>query len=96
MHKGRLVAAGEVNDIVAGGGEATFRVDRVTDAARILRDLNGTSGVTADGQLVHADLGTTSRSAAVTALVNAGIAVEQAGPRRRLEDAFLRLVESND
>src|SRR5206468_1595896 len=33
MHRGRLVAAGDVDDIVAGGGEATFRVDRVTDAA---------------------------------------------------------------
>lgn len=94
MHRGRLVAAGDVDDIVAGGGEATFRVDRVTDAARVLRDLNGTSSVTADGQLVHADLGTTARSAAVDALVRAGIAVEQAGPRRRLEDAFLRLVEN--
>jgi ABC-2 type transport system ATP-binding protein len=97
MHKGRLVAAGDVDDIVAGGGgEATFRVDRVTDAARILRDLNGTSAVTSEGQLVHADLGSTARSTAVDALVRAGIAVEQAGPRRRLEDAFLRLVESGD
>ena len=96
MHKGRLVAAGAVTDIVAGGGEATFRVDRVTDAARVLRDLNGTTGVTSDGQLVHADLGSTARSAAVDALVRAGIAVEQAGPRRRLEDVFLRLVETGD
>jgi ABC-2 type transport system ATP-binding protein len=96
MHKGRLVAAGDVNDIVAGGGEATFRVDRVTDAARVLRELNGTTGVTSDGQLVHADLGSTARAAAVDALVRAGIAVEQAGPRRRLEDVFLRLVETGD
>jgi ABC-2 type transport system ATP-binding protein len=96
MHKGRLVAAGDVDDIVAGGGEATFRVDRVTDAARVLRELNGTSAVTSEGQLVHADLGTTARSSAVDALVRAGIAVEQAGPRRRLEDAFLKLVESGD
>jgi ABC-2 type transport system ATP-binding protein len=76
MHRGRLVASGDVDDIVAGGGEATFRVDRVTDAARVLRGLNGTSAVTAEGQLVHADLGT--------------------GPRRRLEDAFLKLVESGE
>ena len=62
----------------------------------MLRDLNGTSSVTADGQLVHADLGATARSAAVDALVRAGIAVEQAGPRRRLEDAFLKLVESGE
>ena len=96
MHRGRLVAAVDVDDIVAGGGEATFRVDRVTDAARVLRGLNGTSAVTAEGPLVHADLGTTARSAAVDALVRAGIAVEQAGPRRRLEDAFLKLVESGE
>jgi ABC-2 type transport system ATP-binding protein len=94
MHRGRLVAAGEVDTIVAGGGEAAFRVDRVTDAVRVLRELNGTSSVTTEGQAVYADLGSTARSAAVGALVRAGIAVEQAGPRRRLEDAFLRLVDS--
>ncbi len=92
MHRGRLVAEGEVAEIVAGGGEATFRVDRPEEAALALKAVEGVGEVGAEGTLVHADLGALPRSVAVTALVAAGIAVEQVGPRRRLEDAFLQLV----
>ncbi|EHR51727.1 ABC-type multidrug transport system, ATPase component [Saccharomonospora marina XMU15] len=91
MHRGRLVASGAVTDIVAGG-EATFRVDRPEAAAEALRAVGGVSGVDVEGQLVHADLDGLPRSEAVAALVRAGVSVEQAGPRRRLEDAFLQLV----
>ncbi|WP_026424087.1 alpha/beta fold hydrolase [Actinokineospora inagensis] len=92
MHKGRLVAAGAVEDIVAGGGEATFRVDDPTAAAAALHGVTGVQAVTVEGDLVHADLDGLPRSAALATLVRAGVAVEQAGPRRRLEDAFLQLV----
>ncbi|MBM7775368.1 ABC-2 type transport system ATP-binding protein [Actinokineospora baliensis] len=92
MHKGRLVASGAVEDIVAGGGEATFRVDDPAAAAEALRGVTGVQAVTVEGDLVHADLDGLPRSAALSALVHAGVAVEQAGPRRRLEDAFLQLV----
>jgi ABC-2 type transport system ATP-binding protein len=92
MHHGRLVAAGEVDDIVAGGGETTFRVDRPTDAADVLRGVDGVDDVIVDGDAVHADLDGMPRSDALAALVRAGVAVEQVGPRRRLEDAFLALV----
>ncbi|MEU3274561.1 alpha/beta fold hydrolase [Saccharomonospora sp. NPDC006951] len=92
MHRGKLVAAGEVNDIVAAGGEATFRVDDPEAAAAALRTTGGVSDVDIEGNLVHADLDGLPRSRAVAVLVGAGVAVEQAGPRRRLEDAFLQLV----
>ena len=92
MHRGALVASGEVADIAAAGGEATFRVDRPDAAAETLRGFNGVSSVDVEGDLVHADLDGLPRAEAVAALVRAGVAVEQAGPRRRLEDAFLRLV----
>ncbi len=92
MHKGRLVASGAVDDIVAGGGEATFRVDDPAAAAEALRGVTGVNAVTVEGDLVHADLDGVPRSTALTVLVKAGVAVEQAGPRRRLEDAFLQLV----
>lgn len=91
MHHGRLVAAGPVADIAAGG-EATFRVDRPEDAADVLRSIDGVSEVLVEGQSVHANLDGTARSEALGRLVKAGVAVEQAGPRRRLEDAFLQLV----
>ncbi|RZS43286.1 ABC-2 type transport system ATP-binding protein [Herbihabitans rhizosphaerae] len=92
MHRGRLIASGEVSDIVAGGGEATFRVDLPDRAAEVLRGFDGVSEVSTEDGVVHASLNGTPRSTAVAALVEAGVAVEQAGPRRRLEDVFLELV----
>ncbi len=92
MHKGTLVAAGPVEEIATGGGEASFRVDRPEEAAAVLRGLAGVQGVTVDGEQVHAGLNGTPRAEALQALVAAGVAVDQAGPRRRLEDAFLELV----
>ncbi|GAA5170408.1 alpha/beta fold hydrolase [Amycolatopsis dongchuanensis] len=92
MHRGALVAAGPVSDIAAEGGEATFRVDDPQAAAAALRSVGGVSDVDIEGELVHANLDGLPRADAVAALVRAGVAVEQAGPRRRLEDAFLRLV----
>jgi ABC-2 type transport system ATP-binding protein len=92
MHRGSLVASGEVADIAAAGGEATFRVDKPEDAAETLRTTAGVSQVEIEGALVHADLDGMPRAEAVATLVKAGIGVETAGPRRRLEDAFLQLV----
>ncbi|WP_323985392.1 alpha/beta fold hydrolase [Prauserella sediminis] len=92
MHRGRLIASGGVHDIIAAGGEATFRVDDAERAAEILRGLDGVSDVEITDGLVHADLGELPRSAAVATLVRGDVSVEQAGPRRRLEDAFLQLV----
>jgi ABC-2 type transport system ATP-binding protein len=94
MHQGRLVAAGEVREIVGGGGETLFRVDdteRAIDVLRALPDLASVDIGVQDGQ-VHARLNGVPRSAAVDALVKAGVAVDQVGPRGRLEDAFLQLV----
>ncbi|NKE57836.1 alpha/beta fold hydrolase [Lentzea sp. PSKA42] len=92
MHKGKLVAAGEVADIAAGGGEATFRVDSPSKAADVLRGLEGVHDVHEDEGAVHASMNGVPRAAALSALIAAGVAVDQAGPRRRLEDAFLELV----
>jgi ABC-2 type transport system ATP-binding protein len=92
MHHGRLVAAGPVDEIVGGGGEATFRVDQPAEAAEVLRGVDGVEDVVVEGPLVHADLDGLPRAEALATLIRAGVAVEQAGPRRRLEDAFLQLV----
>ncbi|WP_245818850.1 alpha/beta fold hydrolase [Haloechinothrix alba] len=92
MHHGTVVADGAVGEIVAAGGEATFVVDDPGTAAETLRRVEGLTGIEVDGETVHADLHGIPRSVAVTALVHAGVSVERAGPRRRLEDAFLQLV----
>ena len=92
MHQGVVVASGTVDDIIAGGGAASFTVDAPERAAVVLGGLDGVRGVAVEGDAVHAELDGTARSAAVRALVTAGVEVRSAGPRRRLEDAFLQLV----
>ncbi|MBO0875713.1 MAG: ABC transporter ATP-binding protein, partial [Pseudonocardia sp.] len=92
MHRGAVVADGPVADIIAGGGQASFRVDDPERAAEVLRGTAGVSAVEVDAQAVHADLDGMPRADAVGRLVRAGVAVSSAGPRRRLEDAFLQLV----
>jgi len=92
MHQGTVVADGTVDDIIAGGGAASFTVDAPDRAAAVLADLDGVRGVAVDGASVHAELNGTPRASAVRALVTAGVEVRSAGPRRRLEDAFLQLV----
>ncbi|HTK64612.1 MAG TPA: alpha/beta fold hydrolase [Pseudonocardia sp.] len=92
MHRGRVVADGDVAEIVAGGGQASFRVDDPERAAQVLGDAVGVDSVEVQGPTVHADLNGMARSDAVGRLVRAGVSVESAGPRRRLEDAFLALV----
>jgi ABC-2 type transport system ATP-binding protein len=92
MHKGRLVAAGEVAEVASGGGAATFTVDDPALAAKLLRSLDGVTDVVVEDDQVHATLNGLPRATAVSALVSGGVSVEQAGPRRRLEDAFLQLV----
>jgi ABC-2 type transport system ATP-binding protein len=100
MHKGRLVASGEVAEIVGGGGQTSFRVDDTDRAIGVLSELPGLADLPesdrpeldADDGQVHAKLNGVPRSAAVDALVRAGVAVDQVGPRGRLEDAFLQLV----
>jgi ABC-2 type transport system ATP-binding protein len=92
MHKGRVVADGTVEDIMAGGGAATFGVDVPERAAEVLGALDGVRSVEVGTGAVHAELNGTPRASAVKALVGAGVEVTSAGPRRRLEDAFLQLV----
>ncbi|MCP2331522.1 MULTISPECIES: alpha/beta fold hydrolase [Actinoalloteichus] len=92
MHRGRVMATGEVRDIVAGGHGYTFHVDQPERAAEVLAAMDGVSEVEAHDSSVQALLGPVRPGAAVTELVRAGIAVEQAGPTGRLEDAFLQMV----
>jgi ABC-2 type transport system ATP-binding protein len=92
MHRGEVVADGTVEEIIAGGGAATFTVDAPERAASVLSDLAGVRAVEVVEGGVHAELNGTPRAEAVRALVAAGVQVTAAGPLRRLEDAFLQLV----
>jgi ABC-2 type transport system ATP-binding protein len=92
MHRGRLVVAGSVAEIVAGSGTVSFTVDDPTRAAAVLRGLAGVDVMGVGQQVVHADLDGLPRAAAVSALVTAGIGVEGVAAHQALEDVFLQLV----
>ncbi|MFP5070640.1 alpha/beta fold hydrolase [Pseudonocardia nantongensis] len=94
MHRGTVVASGTVAEMTAAGGAASFTVDAPARAAEVLAALDGVTDVITGDEpgVVHAHLDGTGRDAAVAALVGAGVAVSAAGPRGRLEDAFLELV----
>lgn len=93
MHEGRVIAQGTVAEIVSANDEVTFQVDDPGTVVETLHEL-GIDTVDQDQEdnAVHAKLATHSTAAVVNALVSAGVSVYQVGPRRRLEDAFLRLV----
>ena len=92
MHRGRLVAAGTVAEIIAGTGTVSFTVDNPAQAAAVLRDLVGVDVMGVERGVVHAHLNGTARAVAVSALVGAGIGVEGVAARHQLEKAFLQLV----
>ncbi|MGH3897789.1 MAG: alpha/beta fold hydrolase [Pseudonocardiaceae bacterium] len=96
MHRGRLVAAGTVAEIVAGTGTVSFTVDDSAQAAAVLRDLAGVDIMGVERSVVHAQLDGTPRAVAVSALVGAGIGVEGVAARHQLEEAFLQLVGEED
>ncbi len=90
VHLGRTIASGTVAELVSSSGEMVFTVDDQEAAAAVLRTMAHDVELTETG--VQADLNDVPPSAAVSALVSAGIAVTSAAPRNRLEDVFLTLI----
>ena len=96
VHKGRIVASGQVDDIVGESPSVQFDVSDARAAREVLERLDGVRTVSSDGNggLV-VDINGTARSEVVAELVRAGVGVDRVVPRRRLEDAFLALVGEN-
>jgi ABC-2 type transport system ATP-binding protein len=97
MAKGQKIAQGTVEEIVGTGGAVLIGLTDDADTDRAIAVLEGLPGVSADrtDEGLVAELDGTSRARALQALVEAGIEVDQFTPRRRLEDAFLSLVEKS-
>ncbi|HKF74616.1 MAG TPA: alpha/beta fold hydrolase [Candidatus Dormibacteraeota bacterium] len=92
VHRGEVVAAGPVAEVVGDSPSVQIDVSDPVAAAEVLRRA-GVRTVAADGDgTLVADLDGTPRATVVAALVTAGIGVSRVVPRRRLEDAFLALV----
>ena len=95
VNKGRIVAAGLVDDIVGESPSVQLEVSDVPAAAKVLSGL-GVRSVTPDGATgLIVDMNGTPRTELVASLVRAGVGVDRVVPRRRLEDAFLALVGEN-
>jgi ABC-2 type transport system ATP-binding protein len=93
MDKGKFVAAGSVSDLIGASGTVYLEVDDVATARRVLEGIASVRRIDDEmpGLAITMDGG--RRSDLVAALVAAGVAVETVTARRRLEDAFLGLVE---
>jgi len=101
MHKGKVVAAGTVADIVSADGRVVLRVSEPERAVQVLRALPGVGTITvaesdpgSGSAQVQADLEDVPAADAVRSLVGAGVAVSALAPRNRLEDVFLALVDT--
>jgi ABC-2 type transport system ATP-binding protein len=90
VHLGRTIASGTVAELVSSSGEMVFEVNDLQTAADVLMTMAEDVELTESG--VQADLGRVPGSQAVAALVAAGVEVNSAAPRNRLEDVFLALI----
>jgi ABC-2 type transport system ATP-binding protein len=88
MSKGKVVATGTVDELLADDETVRIEVDDLQKAQRVLKDLET---AVVDGALVVQTHGT-SRTRVVARLVEAGVGVEGVASRRRLEDVFLELL----
>ncbi|MCJ7437401.1 MAG: ABC transporter ATP-binding protein [Acidimicrobiia bacterium] len=96
MDRGRLVATGTVADLTASVGHLYVEVDDVSRARTVLAGVPGVRGVTNEAPGLVVELGTAERREIVAALVHGGVGVETVASRRRLEDAFLGLLDEGD
>jgi ABC-2 type transport system ATP-binding protein len=94
MDKRKLVAAGSVEDLIGSAGSVYLEVDDVATAKRVLESLPNVHRIDDEPPGIAVTIDGGRRSELVGALVRAGIAVETVTARRRLEDAFLGLVEA--
>jgi len=93
MHRGEVVAAGPVDDIVGDSPTVQLDVSDVDAAEKVLDELEGVRSVAwSGGRGLVVDIDGVPRAEVVAALVKAGVGIDRVVPRRRLEDAFLALV----
>ncbi|HET7246113.1 MAG TPA: alpha/beta fold hydrolase [Streptosporangiaceae bacterium] len=93
MNQGRRVAAGPVADIIGDGAALLVGTTEADRAVSVLRGLSGIDSVHTNADGVQVQPNGVPASAVVAALVGAGIPVDRIGPGRRLEDAFLALID---
>ncbi|GAA1333469.1 alpha/beta fold hydrolase [Actinocatenispora thailandica] len=97
MRRGELVAAGPVAEIIGDSPSVLVGVTDPDAAEPLLSSVPGVSTVArAEGGLLVELADGTPRHRLVDALVGGGVAVDRVVPRRRLEDAFLALLDRGE
>jgi ABC-2 type transport system ATP-binding protein len=93
MSRGRMVAQGPVEELLADSGTVHVEVpgDDHDRASELIRGLPGVTAVAQEGGAIVAELDGATRSDVVAALVRADVEVLGVASRRRLEDVFLEL-----
>ncbi len=94
MDKGKLVATGSVEELIGDAGSVYLEVDDEAAARRVLEQLPMVRRIEPEQPGLAVAIEGGKRSEIVAALVQAGVAVETVTARRRLEEAFLGLVEA--
>ncbi|MEV0843475.1 alpha/beta fold hydrolase [Actinocatenispora sera] len=97
MRRGELVAAGPVAEIIGDSPSVLVGVADPDAAEPLLSAVPGVATVArADGGLLVELADGTPRHRLVDALVDGGVEVDRLVPRRRLEDAFLALLDRGE
>ncbi len=95
MDRGKFVAGGSVAALIGTSGSVYLEVSNIARAQAVLADLPFVVAVTPEPPGLSVELQDhSSRAAMVKALVDAEIGVDTVMLRRRLEDAFLGLVDA--
>jgi len=95
MDKGRLVAAGRVQELIGAEGSVYIEVSNVRRATTVLKKLAGVRRVVSEPPGLAVEIDGIKRSDIVAALVHARIGVETVTARHQLEDAFLGMVSAS-
>jgi ABC-2 type transport system ATP-binding protein len=92
MSKGKMVAQGTVDELLASDGTIRLEVSDPIAAKRVLAALPGAQVSSEDDGVLLVELVDLSRGAVVAALVEGDVEVLGLSNRRRLEDVFLELL----
>ncbi len=96
INRGRLVANGAVEELIGGRSDIYLEVDDVERAQKILAETPGIERVSSEPPGLSLQLDGFERKNVAAVLVKAGIGVETLTSRRRLEDAFIDMLQGDE
>lgn len=94
INRGRLVVSGTVDKLIGEGGTVYLEVDNVQGAMTVLKSIPTVSRLELEPPGITLILNGSERQEIVVKLVASNIGVRTIMSRRRLEDAFIGIVES--